>query len=89
MAALWQKKGNVGAPVVAQQLTNLTSIHEVSGSLPGLAQWVKDLAWLWLWQRLAAAAPIRPLAWELPYAEGAALKRQTNKQRQTQFTTIP
>ena len=24
--------------------------------------------WLWLWGRLAAAAPIQPLAWELPYA---------------------
>ena len=30
------------------------------------------LLWLWLW--LAAAAPIQPLAWELPYAAGAALK---------------
>ena len=28
----------------------------------------------WLWCRLAAAAPIRPLAWEPPYAKGAALK---------------
>ena len=35
-----------------------------------------DLLWLWLWYRLAAAAPIRPLAWELPYATGEALKRQ-------------
>ena len=31
-----------GVPVVAQWLTNLTSIHE--GLIPGLAQWVKDLA---------------------------------------------
>ena len=29
---------------------------------------------LWLWCRLAAAARIRPLAWELPYATGVALK---------------
>jgi len=35
-----------------------------------------DLALLWLWCRAAAAAPIRPLAWELPYAAGVALKRK-------------
>ena len=33
-----------------------------------------DLMLLWLWYRLAAAALIRPLAWEYPYAVGAALK---------------
>ena len=34
---------------------------------------------LWLWLRLAATGPIRPLAWEPPYAVGAALKAHTQK----------
>ena len=34
---------------------------------------------LWLWRRLAAAAPIPPLAWDPPYAEGATLKKQKKK----------
>ena len=33
-----------GISIVAQQVTNLTSIHEDPSSTPGLAQWVKDLA---------------------------------------------
>ena len=39
----------------------------------------KDPALLWLWCRLAAEAPIRPLAWETPYAMGAALERKKEK----------
>ena len=35
---------------------------------------------LWLWNRLAVTALIRPLAWEPPYVTGVALKRQTSKQ---------
>ena len=30
---------------------------------------------LWLWCRPVAMAPIRPLAWERPYAAGAALEK--------------
>ena len=38
------KSEMLGVPVVAQWLTNLTSIHGDAGLIPGLAQWVKDLA---------------------------------------------
>ena len=32
-----------GVPIVAQWLTNQTRNHEVVGSIPALAHWVKDL----------------------------------------------
>ena len=38
-----------------------------------------DPTLLWLWCRPAATAPIRPLAWEPPYAVGAALEKKTKK----------
>ena len=69
---------------------NPTRIHEDVGLNPGLAQRVKDpaLLWsfgvgcrrgldsvlLWLWHTLAAVPLVHPLAWELPYATGVALK---------------
>ena len=59
--------------------TNLTRNHEVAGLIPGLPQWVTDLAWLWLWRRPAAVATISPPAWEPPYAGGEALKRKEIK----------
>ena len=39
------------------------------------------LCCLWLWYRLAAAAVILPLAWELSNAEGVALKGKKGKER--------
>ena len=44
-----------------------------------------DLAWLWLWHRPAATAPIRPLAWERSYISGAVqemAKRQKKKKKE-------
>ena len=40
-----------------------------------------DPALLWLWHRLAATVLIRPLAWEPPYAMGAALEKPKKKRK--------
>ena len=89
------KKLHCWSPLCGTAETNLTSIHEDTGSILGLAQWVKglaldmscgvgrrcglDLALLWLWYRLAAAAPIRPLAGESPYVAPMAIKEKKKK----------
>ena len=44
-----------------------------------------DLMLLWLRCGLAVAARIRPLAWELPYAAGAALKSKEKENALRQF----
>ena len=47
-----------------------------------------DLVLLWLWCRPAAVALIRPLAWELLYAKGAALKRQKGQKKKKESSEI-
>lgn len=49
------------------------AVLQVCGVVGGCSS---DPALLWLWHRLAAAAPILPLAQELPHATGLAIKRK-------------
>ena len=44
-----------------------------------------DPALLWLWHRPGAVVLIRPLAWESPYAAGAALKKQKQTKKRNVF----
>ena len=44
---------------------------------------------LWLWHWPAAAALIQPLAWELPYASGAALKSKKKNQKRKRNVGVP
>ena len=44
-----------------------------------------DPALLWLRCRPAATAPIKPLAWDPPYAMGEALKRKKKKKKKKPF----
>ena len=84
----------MGVPVLAQQkgiqlgimrlrvgslalLSGLRHCHELWCRSQGSS----DLALLWLWCRPAAASPIRPLAWEPPYATGEALKKDKKEKK--------
>ena len=75
-------------------VANPTSNHEDEGSIPGLTHGLRTSCCHELWYRLqmqlrsgiavavarpAAAAPFQPLAWELPYAMGVALKSKRKK----------
>ena len=46
-----------------------------------------DPALLWLWRRLVSTAPIRPLAWEPPYAAGAAQQMAKDKKKKKKKMT--
>ena len=91
-----QKRGLSSSSCFGSAVTNLASIHEDAISIPGLAQWVKDLELptsydmghrpsldsmlLWLWCRPVAGSYRFD---QLPYAMSAALKKwKQNKTNQ-------
>ena len=78
---------------------NPTSIHEDVGLVPGLTQWLSiqhcHELWCGLQMRLRSRVAVAvasagscssdaPLAWELPYAAGVALKLKKKKKNLTQ-----
>ena len=78
------KKTKKGVPTVAQWkwirlgsvrfwLPSCVAVNCGVGGRHGLG-----LVLLWLWCRLAPAAPMQPLAWESPYAASVALKSKLN-----------
>ena len=71
---MWLKKRLfLEFPSWLSRLRTRWSLCEVADSIPGLAQWVRDLA-LPAAVEPAAATPIQPQAQELPYATGASVK---------------
>ena len=83
-----KKKRKEGSSRCDEAETNLTSNHEVSGLIPGLTQWVKDLVLLWLWHRSAATAPIRLLAWEPPCAVAQPWKDERQEKETDKFINV-
>ena len=74
---------NTGVPVIAQWLTNPTSIHENAGSIPGLVLRIQHCHELWC--RLATTALIRPLVWEPPYASKGCGPQKTKDKKMEEY----
>ena len=84
---------------MAQWVENLTGIHQDTGLILSLYQWVKGSGhelWCrsqtWLGScvavgRQADTAPIWPPAWEPPYAESAGIKSKKKKKKKITYVS--
>ena len=75
----WLRTQHSGGSLSGTAEMNPTSNHEDGGSIPASLSGLRIRRCCELWCRPAAAALIQPLAWELPYATGMALKRKKKK----------
>ena len=78
---MWIKSNKSDLVSMRMWVQSLASLRGIAESCGIGRRHSSDPAVLRLWHKPAVAAPIQPLAWELPYAIGVALK--TNKQKQT------
>ena len=96
---IWIKGSWRGVPAVSQWVMKPTSVHEVSGSIPGFTRWVKDLVLLqadvgrrcgrdpgllWLWGGPAAAASNGPQPGNFRMSH-CSPKKQTNKNKRADW----
>ena len=71
---------------MVQRIMNPPGIFEDAGLIPEIVQWDKNLALLWLWCR--QQLQLQPLAWELPYSTGMALKTKKKKKKRKEKQTM-
>ena len=92
-----------GVPIIAQWKLIWPAFVRTQvwslASLTGLRIWCCCKLWyrcrcssdptlLWLWYRPVSRAPIWPLAWEPPFAAGAAIKRQKKKKKKKRINVV-
>ena len=82
-------RGSVVTKPIGSMRTRVSSLASISGlrilcfavSCSIGDRRSSDPLLLWLWHRLAAKAQIHPLAWELQYALGVAVKKPKKKKK--------